>query len=101
MQAGYVAGFSYCDITVPAFSVGREELQGSSLAGSPADGMRYIDEGTGRIHIPLSVHRYLSAVAWADVWKDVLFSVGRRTIVSHTFGCLVLGSLSAGRRGVR
>ena len=86
-------------LIVPAFPVGREELQRNSLAGRVVDGMRYIDEGAGRLHLSLPGYRCVSVIARTFVRKDFLFAAGYRIVIPHSFGCLVLGGLSA-RRGV-
>ena len=101
MPVGYVAGFSDCYFAVPAFPVGREELQGCSLAGDSAYGMRHAHERAGGLHIPLLVYRYLPVVARPSVREGFLFLVGNRAAVSHSAGCLVLGGLPAGRAAVR
>ena len=70
------------------------------MAGCFADGVRYIDKRAGWIYFPLSVYRYLSAIARTFVRKGFLFIIGYRIIISYTFGYLVLGCLPAGRGAV-
>ena len=60
----------------------------------------YIDKRAGRLYLSLSGYRGVSAVARAFVRKNFLFTAGHRVAVPHSFGHLVLGSLSARRRGV-
>ena len=55
---------------------------------------------SGRLYLSLSGYRGVSAVARAFVRKNFLFTAGHRVAVPHSFGHLVLGSLSARRRGV-
>ena len=62
--------------------------------------LRYIDKRAGWIYFPLSVYRYLSAIARTFVRKGFLFIIGYRIIISYTFGYLVLGCLPAGRGAV-
>lgn len=77
-----------------------KNCKGGSLAGCFADGVRYIDKRAGWIYFPLSVYRYLSAIARTFVRKGFLFIIGYRIIISYTFGYLVLGCLPAGRGAV-
>ena len=81
-------------------SLGRKRLQGNTLDGCRADGMRHADQRTCGFYIPLYVYRYLPADTGTLIRQDFPFLIQNRAAFPYSIGNLVLCGLATGRTAV-
>lgn len=96
MQAGYATGFLHRHLTLLTISLGRKRLQGNTLDGCRADGMRHADQRTCGFYIPLYVYRYLPADTGTLIRQDFPFLIRNRAAFPYSIGNLVLCGLATG-----
>ena len=78
----------------------RKRLQGNTLDGCRADGMRHADQRTCGFYIPLYVYRYLPADTGTLIRQDFPFLIRNRAAFPYSIGNLVLCGLATGRTAV-
>ncbi len=100
LQAGYATGFLHRHLTLLTISLGRKRLQGNTLDGCRADGMRHADQRTCGFYIPLYVYRYLPADTGTLIRQDFPFLIRNRAAFPYSIGNLVLCGLATGRTAV-
>ena len=89
LQAGYATGFLHRHLTLLTISLGRKRLQGNTLDGCRADGMRHADQRTCGFYIPLYVYRYLPADTGTLIRQDFPFLIRNRAAFPYSIGNLV------------
>ena len=77
-----------------------KRLQGNTLDGCRADGMRHADQRTCGFYIPLYVYRYLPADTGTLIRQDFPFLIRNRAAFPYSIGNLVLCGLATGRTAV-
>ena len=77
-----------------------KRLQGNTLDGCRADGMRHTDQRTCGFYIPLYVYRYLPADTGTLIRQDFPFLIRNRAAFPYSIGNLVLCGLATGRTAV-